>query len=164
MSIYCVSIGDHEYHVNLNGDQAQVDGKPVKLNLVRLNGAGLHLLRREKKVVDVHLYSQGAEMLEFLVGGRRIVARVENARRRIVRGHENGHAGMLDAPMAGLIVEVCIEPGERVQRGQTLVVLESMKMQMQLRAPSDGIASAVQAVPGRQVEKGAALVQIDLRG
>jgi 3-methylcrotonyl-CoA carboxylase alpha subunit len=63
--------------------------------------------------------------------------------------------------MPGLIVKVGVSDGDHVEQGQTLVVLESMKMQMQLRAASSGCVTQVIVQPGQQVEKNALLVRID---
>jgi 3-methylcrotonyl-CoA carboxylase alpha subunit len=63
--------------------------------------------------------------------------------------------------MHGLVVDVPIHEGDQVTKGQTLVVLESMKMQMQLRCPRDGKVSKITVGAGSQVEKGAVLVQLE---
>ena len=63
--------------------------------------------------------------------------------------------------MHGLVVEVPVHTAIRVEKGQTLVVLESMKMQMQLRSPRPGKMAKVTVQPGNQVEKGALLVQFE---
>jgi pyruvate carboxylase subunit B len=66
--------------------------------------------------------------------------------------------------MPGLIVRVTVVPGDRVEGGQGVVVMEAMKMENELRAPGSGAAvvRAVHAQPGQAVEKGALLVEFDL--
>ncbi len=63
--------------------------------------------------------------------------------------------------MHGLVVDVPVHIGDEVEKGQTLVVLESMKMQMQLRSPRAGRLDKVNVQAGSQVEKGALLVQFE---
>jgi biotin carboxyl carrier protein len=63
--------------------------------------------------------------------------------------------------MHGLVVDVAVHVGDTVEKGQTLVVLESMKMQMQLRSPRPGKVTNVTVQSGNQVEKGALLVQFE---
>lgn len=161
MSLYFVTIGNNEYRVNLNGTQAMVDGKPVPGNLQPLNGSGLHLLRRGMQALELFLNSQDGDTLEVLVGSRRVLARVETLQRRLSRRSAPVQTGALSAPMPGLVVSVLVREGETVEQGQTLVVLESMKMQMQLRAVSAGTVKSVVAHAGDQVEKGTILVRID---
>ncbi len=55
------------------------------------------------------------------------------------------------APMPGRVVRVLAEPGARVKRGQTLVVLEAMKMQNEIPAPRDGIVREVPVVEGESI-------------
>ena len=67
----------------------------------------------------------------------------------------------LRAPMPSLVVEVRIAVGERVEKGQAVVVLESMKTETALRAPADGIIKAIGCVKGEMVEEGGELVDIE---
>ncbi|HMA20260.1 MAG TPA: acetyl-CoA carboxylase biotin carboxyl carrier protein subunit, partial [Gemmatimonadaceae bacterium] len=64
------------------------------------------------------------------------------------------------APMPGLIVRVTVAPGDAVQAGQGLVVMEAMKMENELRASAAGTVKAVHASPGKAVEKGTILVEL----
>ena len=56
--------------------------------------------------------------------------------------------GALRAPMPSLVVEVCVAVGDRVEKGQAVVVLESMKTVTVLRAPADGVIKAVGVCQG----------------
>ena len=51
--------------------------------------------------------------------------------------------GEIRAPMAGKVLEVRVSEGSRVTAGEVLFVVESMKMQLEIRAPSDGLISSV---------------------
>ena len=62
------------------------------------------------------------------------------------------------APMPGRIIDVRTQPGAAVQRGDVLLVLEAMKVQMRLTAPRDGIVAHVGAAVGDLVDDGAVLV------
>jgi acetyl/propionyl-CoA carboxylase alpha subunit len=65
----------------------------------------------------------------------------------------------LKAPMPGLIVAVRVEPGQAVQKGDALLVLEAMKMENILKAPADGIIDAVKVGLRDNVTKGQVLIQ-----
>ncbi|HEX8298827.1 MAG TPA: biotin/lipoyl-containing protein [Rubricoccaceae bacterium] len=64
------------------------------------------------------------------------------------------------APMPGLVLRVLAAPGEAVEAGQGLVVLEAMKMENELKAPAAGVVAAVHAAPGAAVSKGDLLVEL----
>jgi biotin carboxyl carrier protein len=69
--------------------------------------------------------------------------------------------GSLVAPMPGTVVRVLVEPGDRVAAGDTLIVLEAMKMEHQLQAPHSGTVAEVAVAVGDQVETGVVLAAID---
>ncbi len=158
MSIYCVSIGRREYQVQITDTHTLLDGEPVPCDLTSLNDNGMHQLSRDNQSREVYLASRPSGVYEAYVAGRRIVARVDPANRR--RRPAAPGAGEIVAPMPGLIVEFLVREGDIVEAGQPVVVEESMKMQMQLRAESAGRVTRVIGRPGKQVEKGAVLVKI----
>jgi propionyl-CoA carboxylase alpha chain len=65
---------------------------------------------------------------------------------------------ILDCPMPGLVVDVRVKAGERVYRGQEMIILESMKMESAVSAPHDGVIETVNVQPGDAVETGSALI------
>jgi acetyl-CoA/propionyl-CoA carboxylase biotin carboxyl carrier protein len=66
----------------------------------------------------------------------------------------------LEAPMPGTVVQLRVQPGTTVSAGETLVVLESMKMEISIAAPRDGSIAAVFVAAGDQVERGATLIEL----
>ena len=69
--------------------------------------------------------------------------------------------GLLKAPMPSLIVELRVKVGDRVEKGQGVVVLESMKTETTLRADTAGVVKSVGCIAGEQVEEGRVLVEIE---
>ena len=67
----------------------------------------------------------------------------------------------VSAPMPGVVLEVRCAPGDTVTAGQTLIVLEAMKMEHHMNAPHDGVVGAVHVVAGSQVDNGQVLVVFD---
>ncbi|KAI0328419.1 hypothetical protein GY45DRAFT_1326262 [Cubamyces sp. BRFM 1775] len=72
-----------------------------------------------------------------------------------------GAKGALRAPMPSVVVEVRVKEGERVEKGQPVVVLESMKTETVLRAPVAGVVRAVGCKKGEMVEEGRELVDVE---
>jgi propionyl-CoA carboxylase alpha chain len=66
---------------------------------------------------------------------------------------------VLLCPMPGLVVEVLARKGDRVFRGQNLVVLESMKMESGVASPMDGLIAEVRVAGGQAVEAGDVLIR-----
>ena len=67
---------------------------------------------------------------------------------------------VLAAPMPGTVAAVHAAPGQTVQRDDTLVVLEAMKMELAVRAPHDGVVKSTCCRPGELVQQGAPLVRL----
>jgi biotin carboxyl carrier protein len=164
MSNYWVSIGEHEFQVRIHGNQLTVDGEPVDVNLIPLNGHGMHLLRRNQQALEMHFSPQDASNYQVLVGGHLVQAQVKKAGL-----WKNSHArtaqqGDLRAPMPGLVVSIHVTEGAYVEKGDLLAVVESMKMQMQMRSAISGFVRGIDVKPGQQVDKGQVLVRVDPAG
>ena len=160
MSTYCVSIGEREYHVQITDQHLFLNGEPVPCDLVSINGNGMHQLNQGNQSLEVYLSTLPNGLYEIFAEGRRMVARVDPAHRRQSRPAASAKAGDLLAPMPGLIVEVLVREDDLVEKGQIVIVEESMKMQMQLRATHAGRVEKVAVKLGAQVEKGARLIKL----
>jgi biotin carboxyl carrier protein len=75
-----------------------------------------------------------------------------------VRGRSGPHD--LSSPMPATVVRVTVSAGDRVARGDTLLILEAMKMELPIRAAYDGIVKAVHCQPGELVQPGVNLIEI----
>ena len=90
--------------------------------------------------------------------GRTFTLRREEPRAR--RRAAERAAGSLAATMPGQVIAVAVTPGQQVQRGQTLMVLEAMKMEQRITAPEAGVVAAVHCRVGDVVERGQVLMEI----
>jgi acetyl-CoA/propionyl-CoA carboxylase, biotin carboxylase, biotin carboxyl carrier protein len=68
--------------------------------------------------------------------------------------------GTLEAPMPGKVVQLRVAPGAEVSAGETLVVLESMKMEISIASPRDGSVASVLVAEGDQIDRGATLIEL----
>ncbi|MBP8645862.1 MAG: hypothetical protein KBH99_07065 [Syntrophobacteraceae bacterium] len=67
----------------------------------------------------------------------------------------------ITAPMPGVILSVEVQPGDEIRRGQTVVILEAMKMKNPVKSPRDGLVAEVMARPGQSVGYGDVLVRFE---
>lgn len=67
----------------------------------------------------------------------------------------------LSAPMPATVAKVLVQPGARVTRGDTLLMLEAMKMELPIRAPRDGVVKAVHCQQGQLVQPGTHLLELE---
>lgn len=72
-----------------------------------------------------------------------------------------GDSDVVKAVMPGRVVRILVEPGQEIRKGQSLLVIEAMKMENEITSPRDGKIAAVHVDEGRTVESGAELVSIE---
>jgi 3-methylcrotonyl-CoA carboxylase alpha subunit len=71
------------------------------------------------------------------------------------------HHGSLAAPMPATVVSINVGPGDVVKRGDVLIVLEAMKMELPVRAPAAGTVHAIHCRPGELVQPGVSLIDLN---
>jgi biotin carboxyl carrier protein len=111
---------------------------------------------------------RGTDVREVVVDGWRIEVEVEPERRAVLRERARRGAGTASrggpvevrAIIPGRIVAIAVEPGDAVEAGQQILVVEAMKMQNELRAPREGTVERVGVAVGDTIEVGDLLVVI----
>ncbi len=166
MAEYVVATGARMYAVSVRpeGEQFRVaiDGDEAAVVLEHWLGSTHYRLSTGGTVARVGLRRHGDAWLVSIDEEqyRLQVATRLPIPRRSLRG---APAGVRDvtAPMPGLIVAVEVAPGDVVDAGRTLVIIEAMKMQSEIRAPAGGRITALRVRPGEEVMGGAVLVTLE---
>jgi len=133
------------------------------------------------KSVDVEIIRAENGQLELLIDSQRVTAYVstDNAKRWVTvngrtflltkslgakgGGAGHAHASELAAPMPGQVRSVNVVEGDSVTKGQTLLVIEAMKMEIRVQAPFDGVVRSLTVKVGQTVEREQILVKMDHR-
>ena len=147
---------DKDGNILVNGEKREVDFLalgPALYNIVMQN-------RSYEMVIEEHHGEY-----EVLLRGRLYSGEVLDERAQLLRSQRSGtgvESGEISikAPMPGLVLAIPIEEGQEVVTGQTVIILESMKMQNELKAPRDGTVARISAQVGASVEQGKLLVTI----
>ena len=156
-------VGERAFPFDARGGTLHEDGRPVEAALEPLGGAA-YLLRVGARVHRVVVEGREGDRLTLALDGQRVVVEVDDARRLTLERFGFKDAGAtaareLRAPMPGLVREVGVAPGDAVEVGQRLLVLEAMKMENELKAAHAGVVARVHVGPGEAVSKGALLVE-----
>ncbi|GAC1648651.1 MAG: hypothetical protein NVS4B12_17130 [Ktedonobacteraceae bacterium] len=105
-----------------------------------------------------------SETYEIQVADQRFEVNVEDERAKLLAGLARSNAASgeatIQAPMPGLVIGIPLEIGATVESGQTVVVLEAMKMENDLSSPIAGIIKEVRVNKGQTVDQGEVLVVI----
>lgn len=135
------------------------------------------------RVYDIKLLPSEAGSLNFQLDGRQVrayVAQVGPRRYVAVEGESwqleraagqtrsrrtgssAAASGALTAEMPGQVLELLVSPGDKVTAGQTLVLLEAMKMELRVVAPAPGQIRQVHCTAGQTVERGQTLIEMEM--
>jgi len=143
--------------------EVSVDGRAWRVDAAQAGARGMSLVFEPGGAsYDIGFAPDPATgLLDVRVGAAHIAVAFNGRRRR----HDDaGPAGegpqRIVAPMPGKIVRVGVKPGEPVRARQTVVVIEAMKMENELKAGRDGVVSELHAQEGASVDAGALLVVI----
>lgn len=121
-------------------------------------GGGRHLVTSGDRQQLAYGVSGGARIWIFFDGHVYIIEDASDARRRAGR-HDDASALM--APMPATVSSVNVSVGDRVSRGDLLMTLEAMKMEMPVRAPHDGTVTAISCRTGDIVQPGVPLAHVE---
>ena len=138
------------------------DGRETRAEVCNL-GSGSFSMLLDGRQHTVRVAQSNDGRLEAWIGGSRQLIEVRDPRR--LSRHRNASTGSgsdeVRMPMPGKVLAVHVANGDRVRRGQSLLIVEAMKMQNQLRAPRDGIVSGLQVKTGDAAPAGATLAVIE---
>ncbi len=167
-STYRLTLGDEEHELEVEEHdgsfRVRLGDEWYPLELERIGETARYSLLLNHRPYDVFA-EEGPQGYHIVIGPRRFAITTPSlVRGRRAGGPEDLEAPMdagewvLTSPMAGVIREVLVEPGDEVEAQQVIVVIEAMKMQNDLHARRAGTVKAVYASEGQQVEQGTKLV------
>jgi len=161
---YRALVGEQTFDVTFEDDQLFLNGSPTEYTFEILRDGYVSLIV-EGRSVPASVEPLGKDKFQVTFAGRRTTVTVKDERDLLLEefGLDEGAAagGEVRAPMPGLVLDVLVEEGEEVAADQGLLVLEAMKMENELKAPSGGVVSTIHASSGDAVEKDDLLVEIE---
>lgn len=156
-------LGEVEYDVGLSrrrgGYRLHVNGETIDLTLQR-GEAGDWVLTAGGEAMHLVVATHGDEVWVHLDGATYHL-RYEHPLQRLAELQEAAAGDSVRARMPGSLVSLNVEPGQHVTTGQTLLVMESMKMETTLVAPRAGIVQEVRVAAGETFDKDAVLLTLE---
>ncbi len=144
--------------INPSGDQyvAAMDGKTVSVQIIRAEDGRMDLLIDGQRV-NAHVSSDMTKRWVTIDGHTIMLTKTSGAK----QGVRHDHAGGLIAPMPGQVRSVSVSVGDVVKKGQTLLTMEAMKMEIRIQALKDGRVTALHAAQGQTVEREQILIEVE---
>lgn len=143
----------NEYQISIDGESYLVRVLQRSKHTINFTLNGKHILAHAGRV------SNADERLVWLYGRTWTIARVD-AKRNRHRHDADDQQGTLTASMPGQVVAVLVKEGESVNKGNPLITLEAMKMEMRIVASQDGIVTQLNCQAGDIVDRGQILAVI----
>ena len=164
--VYDVTIDGKDFRLELerkeSGWQCRLDGRNIEMNAVLARRDVLSILidgkayeiKREHAASDTHLW----------VGSARYLAELRDP--RSLRGRKGAGADdkgpkKILAPMPGKVVRMLVNQGQPVEAGQSILVVEAMKMQNEIKSPKKGTLQKIVAIEGGNVNAGDVLAIVE---
>jgi len=162
--IYEVTMGERVRQIEVLPDNDGFlvridDGKPVSVDVrkpgsnvlsVLCDGLSYEVgLKRNEKSWDVDIYGTTHEV------------QVVDPRRKALRLAAGSDQGLLKTSMPGRVVRILVKEGDAVAKGDPIIVVEAMKMENEMKAPTDGRIGKIHVAEGQAVEAGSALILVE---
>ena len=164
--IYYAGIEAGEYQIEiLSNRKVLIDGELHEFDFQALRQHLSYSLLIQGESYEVNVYQENGEW-EVLLRGKQYSVTVEDEReKRLMEaaGETDRITGAVSvlAPMPGLVIDIPIAEGAEVEEGDVLIVLESMKMQNELRAPRSGMVTRIQTELNANVERKQSLLVLE---
>jgi len=162
---YVTNIGEREFLIEIIDERnIIVDGTPVEVDFDAVSDQPVYSLLVDGQSYEAYVYPSD-EGWQVLLHGTLYPVSVEDEREKRLRAalgsqvvdREEYH---LRAPMPGLVVSIPVTEGQQIERGEVLLILESMKMQNELKSPRAGKVSRVRVKTGDSVEQRQPLLSV----
>lgn len=166
MNDYIVSINSSKLNVKvLSESEIVLNTRKYIYELIPVSTHS-YILKLDNKVFELSSEKINGELFKVLLNGFYLDVVVRTAlQEKAFKLLENAavfqhHHTELKAPMPGLILKVRKKAGEKVEQGESIIILEAMKMENDLKSPATGIIENLFVSEGTAVEKGAILLSI----
>lgn len=166
MNEYVSTIGTKKKNVIISEKNTViVDQKEFPYTFSKISDNS-YLLNIGNKVYDIAVHQLNNGKWGFLIDGHYFETTVrttlqEKANELLNIKISKNHHDIIKAPMPGMIVKIKKNPGDSIEIGESVLILEAMKMENDMRAPSSGIIKEIFVKEGNSVEKDTILLSIE---
>lgn len=163
---YIATVNGQQFTIEiLDEKHVLVNGQPVDVDFQSVQNQPVYSLITDGRSYEAYV-SDNDNLWEVLLLGDLYSVQVVDEREQRLRsagGAEIADRGEfhLKAPMPGLIVAIPVQEGQEIAKGDVLVILESMKMQNELRSPKDGTVTRIKVHVGDSVEQKTTMLSVE---
>jgi len=166
--MYKVKVNDkHSFSIAFNANEFMVNDKLVKIDQQQLDAHKSHVLFNNKSyTVELVELNKADKIAEVKVNGHSYHLTMEDQFDQLLKqlGMDNLASNkilQIKAPMPGLVLNVLVTAGAQVKKGDSLLILEAMKMENMIKSPTDGVIKKIEIKQGDKVEKNQILINFE---
>ena len=165
MNDFVITIDDDKFAVELlRSDLVKFNGSERSIDISKLSEY-TYQVQMDNKVFHITAHKLENSKYSFLIDGHYFESVVrtkleERASEILEQSEKSAGEQIITSPMPGLILRLDKNLGDHVKKGESLILLEAMKMENELRAPKDGIISEIFVEEGSSVEKNQQLIHL----
>ncbi|WP_316746990.1 acetyl-CoA carboxylase biotin carboxyl carrier protein subunit [Pedobacter gandavensis] len=155
----------YNFDVTVSKENLTVDGKALEIDAKELSANTQHIIYEHKSyTVEVVEREEGEKQATIRVNGNLYQVEVEDQYDELLKqlGMDSAAAHKVQeikAPMPGLVLQIMVTEGQEVAKGDSLLVLEAMKMENIIKSPAAGTVKRILVQKGDKVEKNGILIQ-----
>ena len=163
---YIATVNDKEFTIEIIDEKhVLLNGQPVEVDFEAIQDQPVFSLITEGRSYEAYVNENDA-FWEVLLLGHLYTIQVVDEREQRLRNAGGGAVAAggefhLKAPMPGLVVAIPVEEGQEVAKGDVLIILESMKMQNELRSGKDGVVTRIRVNVGDSVEQKTTMLSVE---
>jgi biotin carboxyl carrier protein len=155
------------YQVTVNDTPLSISPDEAdNLDIVSLGENGFHILKNNKAYkAEIKSVDYKNKTFVFNINGTPYTAKISDKYDRLIDQLGMNVAvgqkvGDIKAPMPGMVLEVAVEVGQAIEKGDKVLILEAMKMENVIKAAGEGVVKAILVFKGTAVEKGQILIEM----
>ncbi len=166
MTSWKARVGNTDYLIEKDGKAISVNGKAVEADLLKTVEGQYHLLLGGKgHRVEILEIDKEAKTIILLVNGQKKNVQLSDKYDELLKQMGMGNAAaaksnQVKAPMPGLVLRLMVENGQAIAKGDSLLILEAMKMENVLKASAAGVIKLVKVAEKDKVEKNQVLIEL----
>jgi biotin carboxyl carrier protein len=159
--------GKKDYQVSFEGTKVLVDGVAKDAEIRVISDVELHVVAAGKSfTVFVEAVKREEKQVLLNVNGKKAEVALTTEMDLLLAkmglsGMATKKAADIKAPMPGLIRGISVSVGDEVKKGDTVLILEAMKMENIIKSPADGVVKKIAVHPGDSVEKNQLLIAFE---
>lgn len=159
---YEINIGEKKYNLDINSDSIKIDGESIEYSILN-KGNNKVAIYYNNETFEVEIVAENKKHYIYKVNGKEISLEYKDHLDKMLESlgidkTESEAFNELNAPMPGTILSIPVKEGQTLQKGDTILILEAMKMENIIKSPAEVEISKIHVKEGENVEKNQLLV------